>query len=129
LFLKSNFSGVWCSSYWSYRIDLSRRERRPLPLHTEKNGVLKSCLWKKLWRSKDKYFLTTARQCHRADCIPVVREIKHTNSRDPTHTWETKKQSNGEEIGHTSNPDDSVMQLTVKIALEKYCRGTIFSPM
>jgi hypothetical protein len=36
---------------------------------------------------------------------------------------------NGKEIGHTSNPDDSVMQLTVKIALDKYCRGTIFFPM
>jgi hypothetical protein len=41
-----------------------------------------------------------------------------------------KKQTvNGKEIGHTSNPDDSVIKLTVKIALEKYCRGTIFSPM
>jgi hypothetical protein len=40
-----------------------------------------------------------------------------------------KKTVNGKEIGHTSNSDDSVMQLTEKIALDKYCRGTIYSPM
>jgi hypothetical protein len=62
------FGGWWWSDYWQLAADLFRGESHPHPLHTEKNGVLKCFLLKKLYRSKDNSFLTPARQCHRADC-------------------------------------------------------------
>jgi hypothetical protein len=47
----------------------------------------------------------------------VIREIKYTGRRASTYLWGIKKTVNGKEIGHIGNPDDSAMQLTVKLPL------------